>query len=69
MLKFLQNLFDDNARDIKKYNAVVEKINAFEPQISALSDEALQAKTAEFKARLQKGETENTERLEIFPGG
>ena len=28
MFKFLQNLFDDNAKDIKKYSAVVEKINA-----------------------------------------
>jgi len=66
LLKFLQNLFDDNARDIKKYTAVVEKVNAFEPQISALSDEALQAKTAEFKARLQKGETEKDILPEAF---
>ena len=66
MFKFLQNLFDDNAKDIKKYSAVVEKINALEPQISALSDEELKNKTQEFKNRLQNGETENDILPEAF---
>ena len=33
----------------------VEKINALEPQMEALSDEALRAKTAEFRERLDQG--------------
>ena len=45
-----------NDRLIKRYNKSVQQINAFEPVISALSDEALRAKTAEFKERLAKGE-------------
>ena len=35
----------------------VQAVNAFEEQMVALSDEQLRAKTAEFKARLAKGET------------
>ena len=45
-----------NDRLIKRYNKSVQRINALEPAISALSDEALRAKTAEFKERLGKGE-------------
>jgi preprotein translocase subunit SecA len=46
-----------NDREIKACLPVVQKINALENQIKALSDEQLKAKTPEFKARLQKGET------------
>jgi preprotein translocase subunit SecA len=45
-----------NDRLIKRYNKSVQRINALEPATSALSDEALRAKTAEFKDRLTKGE-------------
>ena len=46
-----------NDRLIKGYNKSVQRINALEPAISALSDDALRAKTAEFKERLAQGET------------
>jgi preprotein translocase subunit SecA len=46
-----------NDRLIKQYTQVVRKINALEAGISALSDEALRGKTAEFKARVASGET------------
>ncbi len=46
-----------NERLLKEYSVVVRQINAFEPAISALTDEALKAKTAEFKERFTKGET------------
>ena len=45
-----------NDRLIKGYNKSVQRINALEPGIAALSDEALRAKTTEFKERLAKGE-------------
>src|SRR6202042_1347737 len=38
------------------YQRPVREANAFEAKIHALGDEALAAKTAEFRARLQKGE-------------
>ena len=46
-----------NDRLIKQYFQTVKKINAHESAMAALSDEALQAKTAEFKARIEQGET------------
>jgi preprotein translocase subunit SecA len=45
-----------NDRLIKGYSKTVQRINALEPLISALSDDALRAKTGEFKERLAKGE-------------
>ncbi|MBK7744307.1 MAG: preprotein translocase subunit SecA [Betaproteobacteria bacterium] len=45
-----------NERLLKQYGHTVKAINALEPATAALSDEALQAKTAEFKARVANGE-------------
>ncbi len=45
-----------NERLLKQYAQAVRRINALEPAISALSDEALRAKTAEFKTRVGNGE-------------
>jgi preprotein translocase subunit SecA len=46
-----------NDRKVKAMTANVAKINALEPQMTALSDEQLRAKTVEFRERLAKGET------------
>lgn len=54
---FLKDLLDDNAREVKKYQKRVQVINALEPEIQALSDENLRDKTAEFKQRLENGES------------
>ncbi|HEX7192492.1 MAG TPA: preprotein translocase subunit SecA [Thermoanaerobaculia bacterium] len=40
-------------RDVKRMLPVVAQINALEPEISALSDDGLRAKTAEFRERLR----------------
>jgi len=45
-----------NERDIKKMQPLVQRINALEEQYQALSDDALKAKTAEFKGRIAGGE-------------
>ena len=50
-------LFSSNERDIKRYQKIVNKINALEPTMQALSNDGLRAKTDEFKARLANGET------------
>jgi len=58
MLGLAKKLFgSSNERKVKALAARVAKINAYEAEYSALSDEALKGKTAEFKARLEKGET------------
>ena len=42
---------------LRELSKIVDQVNAFEPSIVALSDEALRAKTAEFKSRLASGST------------
>lgn len=46
-----------NERELKRMRKIVEKINAYEPSISALSDEELRQKTQSFKERYQAGES------------
>jgi len=46
-----------NDRLVKQYAQKAQEINALEPAMQALSDEALQAKTVEFKQRYANGET------------
>lgn len=55
MLKTL--LGDPNKRKLKKYQPDVAEINLLEEEMQALSDLGLQGKTAEFKQRLEKGES------------
>src|SRR5690606_27228061 len=58
VLQFLTRLFGSrNERLLRGYGRQVVKANALEPQIQALDDEALRAKTDEFRARLKPGET------------
>jgi len=42
---------------LRELSKVVDQVNAFEPAISSLSDEALRAKTNEFKSQLAAGST------------
>lgn len=59
-------LFSSNEREIKQFKKVVDKINALEPQIKALSDEQLKAKTDEFRKRLTEGATLDDLLVEAF---
>ena len=56
MVSLLKKLIGSrNDRLLKQYRKLVVQINNLEPQIAALSDEALQAKTQEFRDRHAKG--------------
>ncbi|MBR3756560.1 MAG: preprotein translocase subunit SecA, partial [Firmicutes bacterium] len=58
MMGLMEKIFGDlNEKEIKKINKIVDKIEALDGQMTALSDEELQAKTPEFKERLANGET------------
>src|SRR5712664_2035174 len=46
-----------NERRVKGYQARVDAINALEPEIAALSDEAVKARTGEFRKALADGKT------------
>ena len=54
----LKKIFGDpNAKELKNIQVIVDKINALEPEMQALSSANLAAKTGKFKLRLAKGET------------
>ncbi len=55
-----------NDRIVKGFDKPVAKINALEPEFSKLSDDALRAKTVEFRERLAKGETLDDIQAEAF---
>ena len=44
-----------NDRKLKKYPPLVAAINKLEPEVAALSDEALRARTDDFRARVKNG--------------
>jgi len=46
-----------NERDLKRLMPIVDRVRELEPSLSTLADEGLRAKTAEFKMRLERGET------------
>ena len=57
-LSFLTQIFGSrNERLLKQYRKTVTQINALEPSLEKLSDEALRGKTDEFKLRVAHGET------------
>ena len=63
----LRKLFGSkNDREVKRLQKTVQAVNALEEKLLGLSDEQLRAKTAEFKARLAKGETLNQILPEAF---
>lgn len=54
----LEKIFGNySEKEIKKINPIVDKIMAYEDEYAALSDEALKAKTEEFKERYKNGES------------
>ncbi len=56
-LNVISKLFGSrNDRQLKRMSKVVSRINALEPEFKALSDEALRAKTGEFRQRFADGE-------------
>jgi len=54
---FKKILGTKNEREIKRLDETVDRINAFEPSISSLTDSALRQKTDEFRSALSAGKT------------
>ena len=58
LIKLLTKVFGSrNDRTLRRMRKAVNLINSMEPAMEKLSDEELKAKTAEFRARLAKGDT------------
>ncbi len=55
-----------NEREIKRIQPQVERINALEPAVQAMSDDELKAQTAKFKERIDQGEPLNDLLPEAF---
>jgi preprotein translocase subunit SecA len=53
MFKFLSRLGDSNEREVRALEPIVERINALEPEIQALSDEELRTRTDALRERLR----------------
>ena len=67
MLDFLKKIMGSgNDAQLKKLEKPVQAVMALEEEYRALTDEQLQAKTAEFRQRLQNGETEDDILPEAF---
>ncbi len=67
MLNFVKNLLGgSNESVLRKLEKTVKAVDALEEEYKKLSDEALKAKTAEFRTRLQNGETEDDILPEAF---
>lgn len=67
LLKLVRKIFGSrNDRVVKRLRKVVEAANVLEENMQALSDEQLQAKTAEFKQRLADGESLDDIQSEAF---
>ncbi|MDU4266818.1 MAG: preprotein translocase subunit SecA [Enterobacter hormaechei] len=58
LIKLLTKVFGSrNDRTLRRMRKAVNVINGMEPAMEKLTDDELKAKTAEFRARLEKGET------------
>src|SRR3954469_20887167 len=63
---FTRVLRAGEGRKVKALSSLVPDIDALEPEISALSDDALRAKTGEFRSRLDRGEELDDLLLDAF---
>jgi preprotein translocase subunit SecA len=57
VLNLLTKVFGSkNERELKRLQPIIERINALEPELQAMSDDQLKGRTAEFKQRIDQGE-------------
>lgn len=57
MANILKKIYDNDRRELKKIEKLATKVESLADEYEKLSDEQLQAKTPEFRKRLEKGET------------
>lgn len=58
IMGLIEKIFGTHSEnELKRIYPIVDRIEALEPEMQALSDEELKGKTREFRARLEEGET------------
>ncbi|WOO88931.1 preprotein translocase subunit SecA [Mollicutes bacterium LVI A0078] len=65
-MKKIKSLFDIDKQYLKKYDSISDQVISLEEDFKKLSDEQLQAKTAEFKTRIGNGESKESLKVEIL---
>ena len=55
-MSFFGGLFDSNEGELKRLRKLVERVNACEPAVAAMSEDELRGRTALFRERLAAGE-------------
>ena len=66
MLKVLKKVFDNEYKELKRFEKIANEIDALDEEYGKLSDKKLAAKTEEFKKRLENGETLDDILVEAF---
>ena len=66
MINIFKKLFDNEYKELKRFNEIATKIEELDSEYSKLSDKKLAAKTDEFKKRLEDGETLDDILVEAF---
>ena len=56
MANILKKLYNADKRELKRFEKIADQVESYADQMAALSDEELQAKTPEFRSRIEKGE-------------
>ena len=57
MVNIIKKLYNADKRELKKFEKIADKVESYADEMAKLSDDQLQAKTPEFRARLNDGET------------
>ena len=65
-MKFFKKIFDHEYKELERFKKIADEVVSLDEEISKLSDEALKGKTAEFKKRLENGETLEDIKVEAF---
>ena len=66
MLKVLKKVFDNEYKELKRFESIANEIEELDEEMSKLSDKKLAEKTNEFKKRLEDGETLEDILVEAF---
>ena len=65
-MNFFKKIFDHEYKELEKFKKDADKIMELDGEISKLTDKKLQAKTEEFRKRLENGETLEDIKIEAF---
>lgn len=65
-MNFLKKVFDHEYKELEKFKALAKQVVALDEEMTALSDDQLKEKTAEFQERIAHGETLEDVKIEAF---